>query len=379
MATKRRGHGEGSIKQRADGLWEARVSLEGGKRRSFYGKTRREAQDKLRAALRDIDAGLDLSADRQTVAQYLDKWLSASAKPSVKVRTYEGYESIVRVRVAPRIGKKQIAKLTPLDLQALYTELAEAGLSARSIGHTHRVLHRAFDQAVKWNILTRNPCQGTTPPRPQRAEMKVLTPEQARAFLAATIDHPAHALYALAITSGMRAGELLGLQWGDVDLDAGHLTIRRALQQQNSAGLVFVTPKTTKSRRMIFLSQRAIDALRAHRDRQTFHRRQVGSEWRDLNLVFPGPFGGPTDPSWSRQVFYAALEAAGIPRVRFHDLRHTAATLALMQGVHPKVVSDMLGHGTVGLTLDTYSHLLPAMHQQAAAAMDAILGADEVA
>jgi integrase len=373
MATKRRGHGEGSIKQRADGLWEARVSLEGGKRRSFYGKTRREAQDKLRGALRDIDAGLNLSADRQTVAQYLDKWLSASAKPSVKVRTYEGYESIVRVRVAPRIGRKQLAKLTPLDLQSLYSELADAGLSARSIGHTHRVLHRALDQAVKWNILARNPCHGTTAPRPQRAEMKVLTPEQVRAFLAATVDHPAHALYTLAVTSGMRVGELLGLQWGDVDLDAGHLTIRRALQQQNSAGLVFVTPKTTKSRRRILLSQRAIDALRAHRDRQTFHRKQVGTEWRDLDLVFPGPFGGPTDPSWSRQVFYAALEAAGMPRVRFHDLRHTAATLALMQGVHPKVVSDMLGHSSVGLTLDTYSHLLPAMHQQAAAAMDAIL------
>jgi integrase len=307
------------------------------------------------------------------VAQFLDKWLTASAKQSVKVRTYEGYESIARVRVVPRIGTKLLARLTALDLQALYTELTDAGLSARSVHHTHRVLHRAFGQAVKWNILARNPCDGTTAPRPQRAEMKVLTPEQVRAFLAATVDHPAHALYTLAVTSGMRAGELLGLQWGDVDLDDGHLTIRRALQQQNSAGLVFVTPKTAKSRRRILLSQRAIDALRAHRDRQTFHRRQIGSEWRDLDLVFPGPFGGPTDPSWSRQVFYAALETAGMPRVRFHDLRHTAATLALIQGVHPKVVSDMLGHGSVGLTLDTYSHLLPAMHQQAAAAMDAIL------
>lgn len=372
--TKRRGHGEGSIKQRADGLWEARVSLEAGKRRSLYGKTRKEAQDKLRAALRDLDAGIDLSADRQSVSQFLDKWLAASVKPSVKVRTYEGYESIMRVRVAPRIGKKQLAKLTPLDLQSLYTDLADLGLSARSIGNTHRVLHRALGQAVKWNLLGRNPCDGATAPRPQRTEMKVLSPEQVRAFLSATAEHPAHALYSLAVTSGMRAGELLGLQWGDVDLDARKLTVQRALQQQRNAGLVFVTPKTAKSRRMIILSQRAVDALRVHRDRQTFHRKQVGAEWRDLDLVFPGPFGGPTDPSWSRQVFYAALEKAGMPRVRFHDLRHTAATLALMQGVHPKVVSDMLGHGTVGLTLDTYSHLLPAMHQQAAAAMDAILG-----
>lgn len=168
-------------------------------------------------------------------------------------------------------------------------------------------------------------------------------------------------------------GELLGLQWADIDLDAGKLTVRRALQQQNEAGLVFVTPKSTRSRRTILLSQRGIEALRAHRDRQAFRRKQVGSEWRDFDLVFSGPVGGPTDPSWSRQTFYVALDAAGIPRVRFHDLRHTAATLLLLQGVHPKVVSDMLGHSTVGLTLDTYAHLLPAMHQQAAAALDAIL------
>jgi integrase len=370
---KRRGHGEGAIFQRQDGRWVARVVVPGGKRKDYYTKTRKEATDKLRAAQRALDDGLTLETNRQTVATYLDQWLAASVKPSVKVRTYEGYESIVRVRVVPRIGGKQLARLTALDLQALYSELADAGLSARSISHTHRVLHRALGQAVKWNILARNPCAGVTAPRTHRAEMKVLTPEQVRTFLNATAEHPAHALYVLAITTGMRAGELLGLQWGDVDLDAGRLTVRRALQQQNSAGLVFVTPKTTKSRRMILLSQRAIDALRSHCDRQTFHRKQLSAEWRDLDLVFPGPVGGPIDPSWSRQVFYAALEAAKIPRVRFHDLRHTAATLALMQGVHPKVVSDMLGHGTVGLTLDTYSHLLPAMHQQAASAMDAIL------
>ena len=136
---------------------------------------------------------------------------------------------------------------------------------------------------------------------------------------------------------------------------------------------MFVTPKTAKSRRVIELGQLAVSALRAHRDRQTSLQKQVGSHWQDLDLVFAGPKGGPTDPSWSRQVFYKALGDAKLPRVRFHDLRHTAATLALMQGVHPKVVSEMLGHGTIGLTLDTYSHLLPTMHQQAAAAMDAIL------
>jgi integrase len=371
---KRRGHGEGTIAQRkSDGRWVAALHLPSGKRKSYYAKTHKEARDKLREAQKALDNGVNLDAEKMTVATYLDRWLSASVKPSVKVRTFENYESIVRVRVVPRIGKRQLAKLTALDLQSLYTELAESGLSARSVHHTHRVLHQAFGQAVRWNMIPRNPCDGATAPRATRTEMKVLTPEQAKTFLNATADHPAHALYTLAITTGMRAGELLGLQWADIDLDAGRLTVQRALQQQNEAGLVFVTPKSTRSRRTIVLSQRAVAALRVHRDRQAFRRKQVGSAWRDLDLVFAGPTGGPVDPSWSRQTFYAALAAAGIPRVRFHDLRHTAATLALMQGVHPKVVSDMLGHSTVGLTLDTYSHLLPAMHQQAASAMDAIL------
>jgi integrase len=352
----------------------ARLTLPDGRRKTFYGKSQKEAAAKLKQAKQAVEDGVDLSAEKLTLAQYLDKWLAAAVKPSVKTKTYEGYESTCRVRVVPRIGTKKLAKLTALDLQALYTDLAAAGLSPRSVQHTHRVLHRALAQAVRWRLIPRNPCDGATAPKATRTEMKVLFPEQARAFLVATAEHPAHALYVLAITTGMRAGELLGLQWGDVNLDAGRLAVRRALQQQNGGkGLVFVTPKTARSRRMILLSQRAIDALRAHRDRQVFQRRKAGSAWQEQDLVFASATGGPIDPSWSRQTFYAALKAAGLPRVRFHDLRHTAATLALVQGVHPKVVSDMLGHGTVGLTLDTYSHLLPAMHQEAAAAMDAIL------
>src|SRR5215207_3004793 len=161
---KRRGHGEGAIFQRADGRWVGRLMLPTGKRKEFYARTSAEALSKLRTAQRALEDGIAVDTGRQTVAAYLDKWLSASVKPSVKVRTYEGYESIVRVRVVPRIGTKPLPKLTALDMQALYTELADAGLSARSIGHTHRVLHRAFGQAVKWNLLARNPCDGATAP-----------------------------------------------------------------------------------------------------------------------------------------------------------------------------------------------------------------------
>lgn len=375
---RRRGHGEGGIFQReSDGRWVSRIRLEGGKTRTYYGKTRKEVTDKLKAAQKQVEEGLSLDTDRITVTQFLERWLTDTVKPSVKTRTYENYESVVRVRIVPRIGTVKLGKLRPLDVQKLYTDLKEdkdSPLSPRSILHTHRVLHRALGQAVKWNMIARNPCDGATAPKAQRTEMQVLTPDQVRQFLTATATHDAHALYVLAITTGMRAGELLGLKWSDIDLDTGRVTVQRALQQQNGGkGLVLVSPKTARSRRMTLLGPTAVAALKAHHDRQAFKRREVGETWQDQGLVFTGPKGGPTDPSWSRQVFYKALDDAGIPRVRFHDLRHTAATLALMQGVHPKVVSEMLGHGSIGLTLDTYRHMLPAMHQQAADALERVL------
>jgi integrase len=374
MATKRRGHGEGAIYQRkGDGRWVGALILPNGKRKSLYAKTRADVTAKLRAAMKGLDDGISLDTDRQTVASYLDKWLAAGVKPSVRVKTYEGYESIVRVRVAPDIGRKQLAKLTALDLQALYTELADAGLSARSVHHTHRVLHRAFVQAVRWNLIVRNPCDGAQGPRATGSEMKVWTPEQTDAFLIATRQHPGHALYMLALTTGMRQGELLGLKWADVDLSAGTLAVRRSLQRQRGKGLVFEEPKTARSRRSIRLSQRAIDALRAHHDRQTFDRRIVGSEWNARYLVFCHATGEPLDPSYQTTIFKKAVEAADLPAIRFHDMRHTAATMLLAKGVHVKLISEMLGHATITLTLDTYSHVIPAMHGDAAAAIDAIL------
>lgn len=381
---RRRGHGEGAIYQRAsDGRWTSALIMPSGKRKYLYGQSRKEVAEKLKAAQRSSDDGLELEAGRLTVAKYLEKWLALSVKPSVKVKTYEGYESITRVRVAPRIGSKKLAKLTPLDLQNLYDELDKAGLSARSVHHTHRVLHRAFVQAMRWNLIARNPCDGVTPPTAKRTEMRALSPEQAIAFLAATADHPAHALYVLAITTGMRQGELLALRWKDVDLDAGKLAVRQALQRQRGNGLVFVEPKTARSRRTIKLGKRAVDALRRQSDLQAFARRTAGSEWQDNGLVFCDGFGKPLDPSYQTAVFKAVLrgmaEAAKkadeppFPVIRFHDLRHTAATILLAKGVHVKLVSEMLGHSTIVLTLDTYSHLIPAMHDDAAAAMDAVL------
>jgi integrase len=205
--------------------------------------------------------------------------------------------------------------------------------------------------------------------------MTCWTPEQVDAFLISTREHPMHALYVLALTTGMRQGELLGLKWQDIELNTRALAIRRALQAQRGNGLVFVTPKTAKSRRQIHLSQRAIDALRQHRDRQQFVRSAAGEAWHDQDLVFCNATGGPLAPSHQTATFKQAVTKVQLPAIRFHDMRHTAATMLLARGVNVKLISEMLGHATITLTLDTYSHVIPAMHGDAAAAIDAMLTA----
>ena len=373
---KRRGHGEGSIYQaKSDGRWVAALTLPSGKRKYLYGKTRKEAADKLKSAQRAVDDGADLAAECLTIAQFLSKWLTASVKPSTRHKTFTTYESLCRTAIVPRIGKRQLAKLTALDLQSLYTDLAESRLSPRSVHHVHRVLHRAFSQAVRWKLILRNPCDGAQAPRVARAEMRAWTPEQAHAFLLVVRDHRMHALYVLALTTGMRQGELLGLRWSDIDWNAGTLAVRRALQWQRGNGLVFTEPKTARPRRRTHLSQTALAALRVHKDRQTFDRHAAGSAWTDHDLVFCDAVGEPLSPTNETKRFQRAVAVAGLPAIRFHDMRHTAATILLAKGVHVKLVSEMLGHSTITLTLDTYSHVIPAMHGDAAAAMDAVFTA----
>lgn len=374
----KRGHNEGSIYQRGDGRWVATVSLKDSsgrtRRVSRYAKTRTAARDALRDMQRKSEDGIQLAQKASTLATFLEQWLASSVRASVRVKTYEGYESIVRVRIVPNIGGLKLTQVTPPIVQQLYVDLAEGGLAPRSIIHTHRCLHRAMEQALRWGMISRNPCDAVDPPRSQRSEITVLTQEQVTTLLAATESDYHRALYTLAVTTGMRQGELLGLKWGDIDLGSGRLQVRRTLQRQRAAGLVFESPKTAKSRRTIVLSKVAIEALQKHRLVQVEERLRLGPAWSDSDLVFPGPLGGPRDPGKVTYAFKQALEKNGLPKVRFHDLRHTAATLLLSQGMHPKVVSEMLGHATITITLDTYSHLVPVLHERAAAAMDHMFG-----
>lgn len=372
MAGKR-ANSEGSITKRPDGLWEARITLDGGKRKSFYARTRQEASRKLAEALRAREKGLPVTGDRQSVGEYLTNWLEVT-KPTIRPRTWKRYEQYVRVQLLPTVGGVGLSKLTPQHVQTLYAKKLEEGLSTTTVHHLHQVLHRALDAALRLDLVARNVCDLVDPPRMRHHEMTTLSEEQAALLLAAAEGNRFEALYVLALATGMREGELLALRWRDVDLHGGSLQVRATLQNTVD-GFVFAEPKTALSRRRIALSKTAIEALKQHRVFQAQERLKLGPAWEDLDLVFPNSIGKPMDAvNLLKYSFYPLLKKAELPQMRFHDLRHTAATLLLGRGINPKIVSEMLGHSQIGITLGLYSHVTPHMQQQAADAMDEALG-----
>jgi integrase len=373
MAKKRRGNGEGTIYKRKDGRYEARFTVHttsGPKRRAIYGKTRAEVAEKLTKAMADRDEGISFNAGKLTLGEYLRVWLEDSVKDSVKPATYEGYARMVRNHIAPAFGSLKLKNLTPPHLRRLYKEKLDSGLGTRSVQYIHTTLHKALKQATDDGLIPRNVADSVKAPQLKRTEMKPLTSEQAKALLEAAGGDRFEAMYVLAITAGLRQGELLGLKWEDMDLEAGKLQVRRTLYKGN-----FTAPKTAKSRRTIKLTTRAVEALNRHREAQLEESEQLAGLWQDQGLIFTTQVGTPVNRHnlYSRN-FKPLLEKAGLPHtVRFHDLRHTCATLLLSKNVNPKVVSEMLGHANVTVTLDTYSHVLPHMQDGAVDAMDSSL------
>lgn len=370
----KRANGEGTIYKRADGRWCASVSLEFGKRKSLYGKTRREVAQKLNAAIRAKQEGLPLPSERQTVEQYLKQWLE-SVKPSLRPSTHLRYEQLVRIHALPYLGKLAISRVKPDHLQRLYAERLKAGQSAASVRQLHAVLHRAFRQATRWGIVGRNVADLVSAPRVSRSQMQTLDPEQTRLLLEAAAGDRLEALYAVAISTGMRQGELLALRWRDIDLEARSISVRNTLQR-TANGHILGDPKTSHSRRRIQLTTAGAEALQRHKVRQNEERLRVGAAWQNLDFVFCDEAGGFIK-EWNlrKQCFLPLLKRAGLPSIRFHDLRHTAASLMMGKGVHPKIVSEMLGHSQVSITLDLYSHVTPTMQREATEALDAILQA----
>jgi integrase len=369
MTQKRRGHGEGTITERGDGTWAAAISLGNKKRRWFYGKTRREVQDKLKRALLEQQQGKLLPVSRRTVGAYLAEWLE-QVRPTIRRRTHDSYALNVR-RLDPHIGKVRLDALSAADIRKAYAAL-ENSLSARSIEQAHTVLHTALRQAVLDGVLDKNPSDAVSSPRPERREMKTLTPGQVQSLMTSTANDRLHALWALLVTTGLRSGEAVGLKWEDVDLDEGSLTVRRSIQRQVGIGLVEVPPKTKRSSRRVHLADGTVRKLREHRIRQKAEFLSSGRPWNDHCFVFVNGVGGMLDTGNVWESFQRRLRRAGLPIVRVHDLRHTAASYLLGQGENIKVVQEMLGHSTVTTTIDIYGHTLPGMHKAAAGRMDAM-------
>lgn len=376
----KRGHHEGTVKLRKDGRYEAQVMLPTGKRISRYGKTAKEARDKMKAAWRDHERGVDVTAKKQTVGEFLTRWLTDVVRPGKAPKTYASYEEIVRLHLVPDLGRYRLEHLTPQHVAALLRAKQDAGFSPRRVHHMRAVLRAALNQGIKWGLVARNVAALTEPVRQAPRTVRPFTPEEARTVLTAARGHRFEALVAVAMSLGLRQGEVLGLMWGDLDLDGPRPTIavQRALQRVDGHLIVKGT-KTDKSRRTLPLPAFVAVLLREHRDRQAFERKAAGKAWTEQGFVFTTSIGTPIDPRNVIRSWHAMLETAGVPRHRFHDTRHTAVSTLIAHGVSLKVIQELVGHSLLSTTADTYGHLASDAFDEAASVLDTAYGTSKSA
>ena len=377
---KKRANGEGSIRKRKDGRWEGRYTAghdpETGKAiyKNVLGKTQAEVKKKLKQAIGETQA-LDVAkVGKYTIGQWMEVWFQDYAKIKVRPSSHQTYQGYIHNHIRPNIGEIPLEKLTSLDLQKFYKKLltqgrvdrVEAkgqpkGLSAKTVRNIHQILSSALKLAQEQRLILTNPAEGCALPRVEHQEMKTLTTVQLASFFREARESGVFELYYLELATGLRRGELLGLKWEDIDLERGDLRVRRQVSRIN--GEVVEAPlKTKNAYRTLPLAEDTVSVLKEQ-------RRKVGnSPW-----VFPSPNGGPISPDSVLHMLHRVLKRAGLPKVRFHDLRHTFATLALQNGVDVKTVSGMLGHFSAGFTLDTYAHITSAAQRQAAKTMENVL------
>ncbi len=386
MAKERKGRD--GITQLADGRWQARVTVgyKDGKqvRKAVYGKTYAECKTKLTTLRHEQDRGLPVKNDQITVKRYLEsEWLPFVAD-KVRETTYTGYRSAVEKHIVPKIGAIRLTQLTPRDVEGMLRAVARktdgrkgrggAPLSATQVGYTRVVLRAALSQAEKWEMVSRNVAKLADAPEREAYKKQPLTADEATGFLMAVADDRLVALYTLAIYVGLRKGEILGLTWDDIDFAKGTLTVAMQIQRVNGMKQR-VDTKTNKSVRTVAMPLPVIDALRRHRTRQKEERLLAGSRWQDHGLVFPSTIGTPQEASNLSRAFLAALARTGTRRVRFHDLRHTAATLMQSRGVRDVVLSNILGHSRISTTMDMYVRVQDEDLRDAAAKMGVLYGA----
>ena len=370
---RKRAKGEGTIRKRTDGLWEARLSVPGRRTpKSFYGKTQAEALRKREEAKAQVDRGIDFDAGRLTLGEYMERWLSGPLKQSVWARTYEDYAWLTRKHITPALGHVKLKELTAEHLDELYTQKSNSGLGARTVNYIHSTIRVALQRAVKKRLIPYNVARDAEPPKQVQREYTTLSQEQLAAFFkaAAEVGDRFEAFFIMAALAGLRPGELLALKWQDLKLpegpgEAGEAMIRRSLSTTHD-GLIFRETTKTGKGRAVYLLPPVVQALRGHRKRQLEEQLRFDGLRENHGLVFPSKTGTPmSGNNLSRRHFKPLLKRAGLPDVRLYDLRHTFATLWLESGEHPKILQEILGHSRISVTLDTYSHVVPHMQREA--------------
>ncbi|MEW8958893.1 MAG: site-specific integrase [Moorella sp. (in: firmicutes)] len=348
------------------------------KRVTYYGKTKKEVFDKLAKAKAELQQGTFVEPTRVTFGEWLQVWLEEYKKPAVRPSTWVSYEQTIRNHIQPSLGHILLQQLKPHQLQRLYNQKLAEGLSNRTVRLIHVVAHAALKQAVKNGLIARNVAEATSPPGVKKREIRVLTLEEQHRFLEAAKGERLYTAFLLALASGVRLGELLGLRWQDVNWERGGISVNQALQRVRGkpgekSRLDFLPPKTSAGRRFIPLPEEAIKALKRWKVFQTEERLKAGPLYEDNGLVFTTEIGKPIDPRNLLRTFYCIVKRAGMEHFNFHALRHTFATRLLELGEHPKVVQELLGDSQITVVLDTYSHVLPTIKEQAAAKLNNIL------
>ncbi len=366
MAKKRRraGKGEGSIIERKDGRLQIQISLEDGKRKTYYAKTREEAYEKLQKAQQELRQGKMAIGPQQTVKQFFEDWLENVHRHKIRDNSYVLYRKLLDNHILPALGHIKLQKLTTHHLDSLYARKLKDGYAAETVRAIHRLLHRALDDAVRWKRIPNNICDDMKQPKAVKHEIHPLTKEQAQMLIEVAKGTQLEVLITLAVTTAMRSGELRGLKWQDIDLQKKTLSIQRTMYRISKKGVIAADPKTEKSKSVIMLPQLAINVLVLQRERQAELRMKAGQAWHENDLVFTNGIGKFLEAQHLQLKFKKLLKDADLPDIRFHDLRHSAATILLSMGAHPKQVQELLRHSNIAMTMDRYSHVLPSMQRK---------------
>ena len=388
----KRANGEGTISRRKDKAgrtigWRGAVVV-GQKadgtldRRWVSGKTQAEVEEKKRSMQANLHTGMVADTGGLTVATFMARWVEYKEHEGIKPNTVQTYRESVRLYIVPYLGKLKLEKLRPLDIEHMLSKMRKAGKSASRCAYTRLVLKMALQQGVRWQMLPRNVAEAVRPPKVERKDMQVWTPQQVATFLDTAQAHRMYTAFYLALMTGMRRGELMGLKWEDIDFERARLTVRNNLVEVQGEGIpgkerggkatvtsrkaVLSTPKTKNSRRTIVLSPGTVFKLKEHQARQEVEQSQAAEAWQNEGFVFASEVGTHTNPDALSNLYGKLLKEADVPRIRFHDLRHTAASLMILRGIPPKTVSERLGHADVAFTLRTYTHLYDEQREEAA-------------